>query len=62
MLIQRAIFFLTELSSNPSQTAIVAKVKSVQQTKKEKSLDYMAVREYCSKVFDFQEITIRKFK
>ncbi|RWS16937.1 uncharacterized protein B4U79_05766 [Dinothrombium tinctorium] len=41
---------------------IIAKVESVQDNKKEKSLNYMDVRNYCKQLFEFQEITIRKFK
>ncbi|XP_015793402.1 microprocessor complex subunit DGCR8-like [Tetranychus urticae] len=49
-------------SESNSQLPILAKVESVQEAKKEKSLDFLAIRDYCSKVFTFQEITIRKFK
>jgi microprocessor complex subunit DGCR8 len=38
------------------------KVESVEESKKKNSLPYLQVREYCSKLFEFQEIIIRKFK
>ena len=38
------------------------RMESVAQSKKENSLNWSAMREYCSKVFEFQEVTIRKFK
>ncbi|CAG2160726.1 unnamed protein product [Oppiella nova] len=42
--------------------ALLAKVETVSENKKEKSLDYMSVRNYCQNLFEFQTITIRKFK
>ena len=41
---------------------INVKVESVEESKKRNSLDFLKVREYCAKLFEFQEITIRKFK
>ncbi|RWS26558.1 uncharacterized protein B4U80_09098 [Leptotrombidium deliense] len=49
-------------TTNGQDSKIIAKVESVQENKKEKSLNYMDVRNYCSHLFEFQEITIRKFK
>lgn len=46
----------------PGHTSINAKVESVLENKRQKSLQIMAVRDYCQKLFEFQEITIRKFK
>ncbi|XP_074601554.1 microprocessor complex subunit partner of drosha isoform X2 [Brevipalpus obovatus] len=40
----------------------LAKVESVQEATREKSLDHLSIREYCKKVFEFEDITIRKFK
>ncbi|XP_015793480.1 microprocessor complex subunit DGCR8 [Tetranychus urticae] len=45
-----------------SQLPILGKVESVAEAKKEKSLDFLAIRDYCSNVFEFEEITVRKFK
>jgi hypothetical protein len=45
-----------------SGNALLAKVETVSENKKEKSLDYMSVRNYCQNLFEFQTITIRKFK
>ena len=42
--------------------AFSAKVETVKANKKERSLNYLQLREYCGEVFEFQEITIRKFK
>lgn len=39
-----------------------AKVESVRESQKERSLDAMAFRQYCEAVFDFQTIQLRKFK
>lgn len=39
-----------------------AKVESVQESQKEHSLEPMAVREYCGKLFEFQTLTVRRFK
>lgn len=39
-----------------------AKVESVKESQKERSLDFMAFREYCEGLFDFQTIQLRKFK
>jgi microprocessor complex subunit DGCR8 len=39
-----------------------AKVETIKENKKERSLNGLQVRDYCSNVFEFQEITIRKFK
>lgn len=39
-----------------------AKLESVKDTKQSSSLDYMTVREYCMKRFEFQTITIKRFK
>ena len=50
------------IAKDTSGHTINAKVESVKDNKKEKSLNYLAVRDYCQKLFEFQEITIRKFK
>ncbi|XP_067135138.1 microprocessor complex subunit DGCR8 [Centruroides vittatus] len=39
-----------------------AKVETVQDNKKERSLDYLSVRKYCENLFEFQTITVRRFK
>lgn len=39
-----------------------AKVESVKESQKERSLDALAFRQYCEGVFDFQTIQLRKFK
>lgn len=44
------------------QPQINVKVESVEESKKRNSLNFMKVRDYCSSLFEFQEITIRKFK
>lgn len=49
-------------SGNGQLANINVKVQSVEESKKQNSLDYLAVRNYCQKVFEFQEIKIRKFK
>lgn len=41
---------------------INVKVESVEESKKKNSLNFLRVRDYCSRLFEFQEITIRKFK
>ncbi|XP_054166715.1 microprocessor complex subunit DGCR8-like [Oppia nitens] len=48
--------------SSESNNTLLAKVETVSENKKEKSLDYMSIRNYCQKLFEFQTITIRKFK
>ncbi|KAL1424926.1 hypothetical protein MTO96_019788 [Rhipicephalus appendiculatus] len=40
----------------------MAKVESVKESQKEQSLDALAFRQYCEKVFDFQTLQLRKFK
>lgn len=40
----------------------MAKVESVKESQKELSLDALAFRQYCEKVFDFQTLQLRKFK
>lgn len=58
----------TATESNPAvkslnqKPSFIAKVETVKDNKKERSLSYTKVREYCEKLFEFQEITIRKFK
>ncbi|XP_015923719.1 titin homolog [Parasteatoda tepidariorum] len=39
-----------------------AKLESVKEVKVSGSLDYLAVREYCQKRFEFQTITVKRFK
>ncbi|KAK8763880.1 hypothetical protein V5799_033518 [Amblyomma americanum] len=39
-----------------------AKVESVKESQKERSLDAVAFREYCEAVFEFQTVQLRKFK
>ena len=48
--------------SNSKKPSFIAKVETVKDNKKERSLNYTKVREYCVNLFEFQEITIRKFK
>ena len=48
--------------SQLKKPSFIAKVETVKDNKKERSLNHMKVREYCEKLFEFQEITIRKFK
>lgn len=48
--------------SKSGHTSIIAKVESVKENNKLKLLNFMSVRDYCQKLFEFQEITIRKFK
>jgi len=43
-------------------SANVVRVESVQESKKKNSLNFMSVRDYCSRLFEFQEVKIRKFK
>lgn len=49
-------------NANGQLANVNVKVQSVEESKKLNSLDYLAVREYCKAVFEFQEIKIRKFK
>ncbi|CAN8016576.1 unnamed protein product [Ixodes persulcatus] len=52
-------------SDKPAELAArvpAAKVESVKESQKERSLDFMAVREYCQGLFDFQTIQLKKFK
>lgn len=42
--------------------ARIAKVETMKSNKKEKSLDYNTLREYCMNLFEFKTVTIRKFK
>ena len=52
-----------QLNNNSNKRpSFIAKVETVKDNKKERSLNYMKVRGYCEKLFEFQEITIRKFK
>ncbi|GIY04464.1 microprocessor complex subunit DGCR8 [Caerostris extrusa] len=41
---------------------LAAKLETVKDTKESGSLDYLAVREYCKKRFEFQTITVRRFR
>ena len=49
-------------ASSNKKPSFIAKVETVKDNKKERSLNYTKVREYCENLFEFQEITIRKFK
>ena len=40
----------------------IAKVETLENNKKEKSLDYQTLREYCQNLFEFKTVTIRKFR
>lgn len=40
----------------------IAKVETLAANKKEKSVDYSLLREYCQKLFEFKQVTIRKFR
>ncbi|GFT92350.1 microprocessor complex subunit DGCR8 [Trichonephila clavipes] len=39
-----------------------AKLETVKDTKESGSLDYIAVRDYCKKIFEFQTITVKSFR
>ncbi|CAL1276992.1 unnamed protein product [Larinioides sclopetarius] len=41
---------------------LAAKLETVKDTKESGSLDYLAVREYCKKRFEFQTITVKRFR
>ena len=45
-----------------SGLAPIAKVQTLEESKREKSLDFVAVREYCGNLFEFKTVTIQKFK
>ncbi|KAK7499102.1 hypothetical protein BaRGS_00009649 [Batillaria attramentaria] len=38
------------------------KIKSADEMKKETSLDYMKVRDYCQKLFEFKTVTVQRYK
>ena len=48
--------------SNGDVMAGIAKVETLKNNKKEKSLDYLSLRGYCENLFEFKNVTIRKFK
>uniref|UniRef100_T1J2M6 DRBM domain-containing protein n=1 Tax=Strigamia maritima TaxID=126957 RepID=T1J2M6_STRMM len=52
----------TNISDDSKPTLPNAKIETVIDNNKEKSLAYLQVREYCQKLFEFQTITVRRFK
>ncbi|XP_013779177.1 uncharacterized protein LOC106463668 [Limulus polyphemus] len=53
---------IEEESLSATETIPRAKVESLQENKKEQSIDPQSLREYCSKLFQFQTITVRRFR
>lgn len=55
----------TDSSENrpiPPPCVPAAKVESAKESQKERSLDYLAVREYCQNLFDFHTVQVKRFK
>ncbi|GAB6030100.1 hypothetical protein CHUAL_005779 [Chamberlinius hualienensis] len=48
--------------SKASQALPSAKIETVQENFKEKSIDHLELREYCTSLFEFKTITVRRFK
>lgn len=53
--------------NNKTSTALdsiagIAKVETLAANKKEKSVDFSLLREYCQNLFEFKLVTIRKFR
>ena len=65
-ILKRVSFFLMTITllclNSFADNSLLARVETVRDNKKERSLDYMSVRNYCQNLFEFQTITIRKFK
>lgn len=57
--IEREQQMLKELQEKDT---VQVQIETVADSKKRNWLPFMAVREYCSKLFEFQEVSIRKFK
>lgn len=53
---------ITDSNSDQPPLPVVAKVETLKDNRKEKSLDYAELREYCMRLFQFKKVTIRKFK
>ncbi|XP_064460647.1 microprocessor complex subunit DGCR8-like [Ornithodoros turicata] len=51
-----------EARSNPPICVPAAKVESAKESQKERSLDFLAVREYCENLFDFHTVQVKRFK
>lgn len=39
-----------------------AKIETVQENTREKSIDFLQLREYCQRLFEFQKITVKRFR
>ncbi|XP_076344510.1 microprocessor complex subunit partner of drosha [Tachypleus tridentatus] len=53
---------IEEESLSAAETIPRAKVESLQESKKEQSIDPQNLHEYCSRLFQFQTITVRRFR
>ena len=45
-----------------SAIAGVARVETLKDSRKDKSINHQGLRDYCMNLFEFKEVTIRKFK
>ena len=53
---------ITTTAAADSSIAGIAKVETLAENKKEKSVDFGQLREYCKNLFEFKMVTIRKFR
>lgn len=56
---------ISSINENPSKempnVTAIAKVETLAENKKEKSLNHLQVREYCKRLFQFETIAVKKF-